>query len=636
MNRLLSMFLALIMSGSVFTAPMHSNRDTADDSTAVIEPTTPPELPEDAVFYIPDGTPHTKSITINGIDISEYVIVTNASAGGVMSYAATELQEYIETTCGVKLEILETAPKAGTKRILIDETRIDDNSSFGVYSDKDGLVIAGTAKRGALYGVYHFLEEFLNWRFFAADCEGYYGLESIDLSDINYTKVLQMQIRDMYELEASDIYFAPKRYFNGSGRRKMTAETYDMLGGTETRCPNGIHTFDALAETGGDGGSGGNQPCLNDPAVRETMLKNIRAFLDANPDVLSIHVSQNDNNRYCTCEECTADLEYYGAPSGSIIELCNYICEDLETYKDGAYKDVMVITFAYQYSLDAPKNITLHENIMIELAIIDFCHQHAFTDDSCAVTSNLLRNNQEIVQQIEAWTKLCDNFYIWDYGTDFKHFWVVYPDFDVLYDNVKYLMEIGAWGYVLQCNSYTDSAGFGSLRTYLYAKLTDNPEMTREEYNALIVEFMKAYYGDAWEYMMKYFELCHKVSSEANVCFGCFSSIEEIYGEGGVKAFNPYFDELVEWFDAAEALVADDATTLNHVRALRISMDFMRIGAKYRDVKMSKDQELIQALYAETEAFYKECNELGINRPSESPWVIPADQNGKMNPLNIG
>ncbi len=634
MHRLLSMFLALVMSGSVFTAPMQSNRDTADDSTSIIEPTTPPELPEDAVFYIPDGTPHTKNITINGTDISEYVIVTNASAGGVMSYAATELQEYIETTCGVKLEILESAPSAGTKRILIDETRITDNSSFGVYTDKDGLVLAGTAKRSALYSVYHFLEEFLGWRFLADDCEGYYGLESIDLSNINYTKVLQMQIRDVYDLTAFDKDFSVKRYFNGDGKRRMSADTH--LGGEETRCPNGVHTFDALAETGGDGGSGGTQPCLNDAKVRETMLKNVRAFLDANPNVLSIHVSQNDNNRYCTCAECTADLELYGAPSGSIIELCNYICEDLETYKDGAYKDVMVITFAYQYSIDAPKNITLHDNIMIELAIIDFCHQHAFENDDCAVTESFLRNNQEIVPQIEAWTKICDNFYIWDYGIDFKHFWIPYPNLDVLYDNVKYLMEIGAWGYILQCNCYTDSAEFGALRSYIYAKMTDNPDMTREEYDALIVEFMKAYYGDAWEYMMKYFDLCHELSNKADTCFGCFSAIDNIYGEGGVKAFAPYFDELVEWFDTAEALVADDETTLKHVRMLRISMDFMRIGAKYRDVKKTKDQELIQALYDETEEFYKECNELGLNRPTEAAWVLPADQNGKLNPLSIG
>ncbi len=636
MHRLLSMFLALIMSGSVFTAPMQSNRDTADDSTTVIEETTPPELPEDAVFYTPDGTPHTGTVTINGIDISEYVIVTNASAGGVMSYAATELQKYIAATCGVTLEIKESAPKAGTKRILIDETRIDDDSTFGVYSDKDGLVIAGTAKRGALYGVYHFLEEYLGWRFFAADCEGYYGLESIDLSDINYTKVLQMKIRDMYELEASDIYFAPKRYFNGSGRRKMTAETYDMLGGTEGRDPNGIHTFDTLAETGGDGGPGGNQPCLNDPAVRETMLKNVRAFLDNNPDAISIHVSQNDNKRYCTCEECSADLEYYGAPSGSIIELVNYIAEDLDTYNGGVHKDVLVITYAYEYSMMAPNNIVCNDDVMVEMAIIDFCHQHTYHDENCVSGVDYVRANTENLASMEKWKSICKNFYITDYGMDLKHFWIVYPNFDVLYDDMKYLMELGSWGYTVLSNPYTKSAEFGALRTYVYAKLTEDPDMTREEYEKHIDEFINAYYGEAAEYIRKYFDLCHEISNNANVCFGCFSAIAGVYGEGGVKAFNPYFDELVEWFDAAEALVADDAATLDHVRRLRISMDFMRIGAKYQDVKKSKDKELIQALYDETEAFYDECLELGLNRPTENPWVLPEKSNGKTNPLNIG
>ncbi len=625
MKKILSMVLALLMLSSVFTlTACNGNEKESDTETETAEPEIIPETP----FPV-------DRLRINGTDISEYVIVTNKSAGGVMTYAAEELRKYLELTCGATLEIVESAD-AGTLRILIDETRISDDSTFGVYSDADGLVLAGTSRRSALYAVYHFLEEFLGWRFFAADCEVCYETSAIDLKDIDYTKVLQMKIRDMYELEASDIYFAPKRYFNGSGRRKMDAEQYVYLGGTDSRDPNGIHTFDKLAETGGDGGSGGTQPCLNDPAVRETIRDNVREFLDTHPDAISIHVSQNDNDRYCTCDECSADLEYYSAPSGSIIELVNYLAEDLDTYKDGVHKDVLVITYAYQYSMVAPDNIICNDDVLVEMAIIDFCHQHTYHDESCASGVDFVRANTENLASMEKWKSICKNFYITDYGMDLKHFWIVYPNFDVLYDDMKYLMDLGSWGYTVLSNPYTKSAEFGALRTYVYAKLTEDPEMTREEYENHISEFIDAYYGEAAELIRKYFDLCHEISNNANICFGCFSAIDGVYGEGGAKAFEPYFDQLVEWFDTAETLVADDAATLEHVRRLRVSMDFLRIGAKYRDVKKTRDQELIQALYAETEAFYEECLELGLNRPTEYPYFLPDEPNGKTNPLSIG
>ena len=86
-------------------------------------------------------------LTINGANIGEYVIATNAAAGGVMTHAANELQKYIELTTGVKLEIDADGVEAGTKRILIDETTVTDNEFVHIYNDADGIVLAGTAKR---------------------------------------------------------------------------------------------------------------------------------------------------------------------------------------------------------------------------------------------------------------------------------------------------------------------------------------------------------------------------------------------------------------------------------------------------------------------------------------------------------
>ena len=109
----------------------------------------------------------------------------------------------------------------------------------------------------------------------------------------------------------------------------------DYLGGQDGFTYMGIHNLGPLAETGYEK----DQPCLNNQQNLDNIVKNTLAYLDENPDVPSVHISQNDNNAYCKCADCMADIEYYGAPSGSIIEMLNYVCEQLETYKDGIYKD---------------------------------------------------------------------------------------------------------------------------------------------------------------------------------------------------------------------------------------------------------------------------------------------------------
>jgi len=276
MKRLSYSILALLMIVPTFLMSACSNG-----------PEAPTDAPSEAPEVIPETPYPTDCLRIGGTDISEYVIVSDTSLGGRMELAATELQEYIETTCGAKLEISTSPVPAGTKRILLDGATPTNNDEFKVYTDADGLVISGTSNVGIVQAVYHFLEKFLDWRFFSADTEVCYENSKIDLTDVDYTYVHPYMHRNLYVYDyrrhENAMDFRLKRYHGGPSRDA-----------------NGIHTFGILAETNTDGYSG-NQPCPNDPAVREKILNNIHEFLDAHPDSVGIHVSQDDNDRYCKC-----------------------------------------------------------------------------------------------------------------------------------------------------------------------------------------------------------------------------------------------------------------------------------------------------------------------------------------------
>ncbi len=618
MKRLLSLILALMMLVSAVAM-------TACEST-VKETEEPTEAPTEAPEVIPETPYPLDCLRIGGVDIDEFVIVSDTSLGGVMTTAATELQKYIELTCGKKLEIVEGTATAGTRRILIDgaERIPTDNDSWGVYTDADGLVLAGTAKRSALYAVYYFLEEYLDWRFFTSDCETVYEHSKIDLVDVDDTYTHQYKVRGLYTYDYSDPWISVKRYFNESSMRNLGPE----LGGMEGFTYMGIHNFWNLA--GKDTEEG--QPCLNDQQVLDNILNNTIAYLDANPGTPSVHISQEDNNQYCQCEDCLKDIEYYGAPSGTIIEMLNYVCEGLEDYNGGIYKDVLVITFAYRWSFDAPDNIVCHDNIVIEYTLIDQCQQHSLTDPACNhIEEDLVRHNAGIIEQINKWAKISKQCLVYDYGLNCRYYYSPFPDFDVLRENYAYYATLNPWGYMNLCNPHQNGCDFSEMRFYLYAKLLQNPNMTEEEYNRHIDEFIAAYYGDAAPYIKEYFEFTQKAADDFDGCYSFYSSPEEMFGE---KTFGLASDFLVDTFSKALEAVADDEASLTRVRRLWVGMEYLRLGDVFDSIVYSKDEERMEAAYASVEHFWNEVIDLDLKWVWES-GTIPDRIGFKKNPRKL-
>ena len=605
MKKILSLILALVMIASAVAMTACGNESTSENPTEAPTEVQPEIIPE---------TPYALDcFRINGIDISEYVIVSNTAAGGVMTTAATELQKYIELTCGTKLDIATGTVEAGTKRILIDgENRNpDDNDTWGVYSDEDGLVLAGTAKRSALYAVYYFLEHYLDWRFFTSDCETVYEHSLIDLRDVDDTFTHQYKVRGLYTYDYEDSWISVKRYFNEASKRNLGPE----LGGMEYFTNMGIHNFGYLAGTDPEYG----QPCLNNQENIDNIVNNTLAYLDKYPDVTSVHISQNDNNNYCQCADCLADIEYYGAPSGTVIEMLNYVCEALETYKDGLYKDVLVITFAYRWTFTAPDNIKCHDNIVIEYTVIDLCHQHSILNDDCITTDDLLiRANQDLVAQMKKWSEISTQCLIYDYGLNCKFYYIGFPDFDTLRENYQFFYECNPWGYMNLCNPHQNGTDFSELRFYLYAKLLENPYITEEEYNTLIDEFLAAYYGPGWENLRAYLDWQIEITNERDNCYNGYSTPEEIFGR---NVFGPMDEQFQTWFDTALEM-AETEQQRTHIRRIRVSADYLAISDIFNDLYKSEDPAVKQGIIDRTAAFLAELRELGLEWANESRKLL--------------
>jgi len=639
MKKTNSFLLAVWISLFVITACDKKEISSSDQSETEITQTSPsesetskPEIsePESEPIIAP-----VKELIINGIPVENYVISINESLGGTIIKAASELQKYIKLTTGVLLPI-EKSVVSGSPRILIDQTEYAiDDSRWEIFTDKDGIVLSGYANRGSLYVVYHFLEQFLNWRFFSSDTEVCYEADSIELKDISYQYEHPYKIREYWDVDMFANEISVKRYQNGSTPTALT-DRLEVWGGTTTYTPLGIHNFGTLSEYGAQL----DQPCLNNPTIRANFIKNVRAGLDANytywgREYKTVQISQNDNQRYCTCNECMADIEYYGTPAGSIIELMNLIAEDLQTYNGGKYKDVYVVTFAYQYSLDCPSNIVCHPKVMIEFTLIDRCFQHAINDPECTGmdeyypnigATHSTRSNAEVVEEMEKWAEICEHCYLYDYAYYSRFYYAPWPYIYNIYDDYKYFSKIDAYGYInlAQGNSprdfdgdgvlesYTYNAEFGVLRQYLICMMTENPNMTREEFNQHLEEFLKAYYGSAWELAKEYLDFLENMSNEFDGCFGLITAPELIYGD---YAFRPYNEYLVELF--GKMLSCNNLTEMQllHINRLKVSADYMRLGHIFSQEMESGDPERVEAMKEANKTFYHTVQNLGMCFP---------------------
>ena len=601
MKKIIALLLALIMIASAVA--MTACEGKTNETEAPTE--TPTEAPTEAETDAPvvDDNPYpVNELTVAGTPIAEFVIVRNPNGGQAITYAATELQEYIETACGVKLEIVDTA-SAGTKRLLLDETKTDyDTDDFKYYSDSDGIVFEGSAKRGIIYAIYNFLENQIGWRFFAEDCEVCYESDKIDLVNVSQDYHFFYKIRDIYANSYFPYDISLKRYQNGQGKRD------GIIGGNDGFHDYGIHTLGSLA-----GVDGSTQPCLNDEETYQRILTNAKNWL-METGIKGIHVSQNDNQRYCTCEKCQADIDYYGSPAGSIIKLCNRLDED---FKAAGLEDIRVQTFAYQYSFPCPKNIKCNDDVAIELCTITYCVNHAYNDPNCEV-------NSACKKEIDAWSEICDEFYIWDYAINFKYFLCPWPNFDNILPNIQTLADIGAVGIISQANyqGNNKSGEFEALRCYLVAKALEDPYMTEAEYYNHMDEFLKGYYGEGWVYVRNFIDFILELKSDNCYAWGVTGSPEIVYGE---HAFEPYNELLIEWWDKAEAAVADNPVQLEHVRRSRLCCDYLRIGAIHHQAYDVRD-----AMRQVVKDYYNELKELGVTRIAENfalPNTVGRDAN---------
>ncbi len=171
----------------------------------ITEPVTEAETEEEEMKW--EGY-HVKSLTVGGIDISDYVIVRQEK-NATMDNAVGDLIEYVKKATGVELKDSDGSEKKqfeicvgqtdrDTEKVKTEREKLY-NDGYAIIFDKGRLYLTGKTVTGTMYAVYGFLEDNIGWRFYSSTCEDVKFAKHIDIpSDICVTFSPKLMNRDTF------------------------------------------------------------------------------------------------------------------------------------------------------------------------------------------------------------------------------------------------------------------------------------------------------------------------------------------------------------------------------------------------------------------------------------------------------
>lgn len=208
------------------------------------------------------------------------------------------------------------------------------------------------------------------------------------------------------------------------------------------------------------------------------------------------------------------------------------------------YPDMWVDTYAYQYTRSVPTKTKPRNNVMVRLCAIecDFSKPHSEDTSASKNASYLNGDAKTFADDVNAWSEICNNIFMYDYTCNFQHWALTFPDFHNLRRNFEYYAKNNTLGVMAEGNCRCPSAEMGALRAYLLSKILWNPYMSQQDYDLYMDDFLEGVYGPGGKYIRQYVELAEELTKDT--CFSLGTDTDEMYPV--LKITNHSEDELPE------------------------------------------------------------------------------------------
>ncbi len=488
-------------------------------------------------------------------------------------HAAAELVDYLTRVTGAafQLSVKENAPDVPAVLVgrntftesLIPELTGDTlgEDDFVIRRVGQYIIIAGSHPRGTMYGVNYFLDYYVGVKWYSPQYTFIPTIPKLSLCIGDDVQIPRFEYREMYVNDGKDEQYRAHNLLNGKYRDRYSQipQSKPYLDSWSNYWPYDIHNFYKIVPQ--EEYHSGNQLLSMNEDVRriasENLIQSINERIRDGKDA-SYGFSQQDTGWTPDPESKAFADRHGGTLAAPIFDMVGDVAQRVRSKIPNA----RIGTLAYQFTLQAPTDMTVPDNVVITFAPISKDHGRAINDSQ----------NSFFGENARRWAEVSDNIVIWDYITDFSGggYIMPYPNLYAMSETIQYLAGFpsfkGYFGQGAHNMSAPESTGFTDLKVWLAARLLWNPD---QDYHELIKQFVKGYYGDAAPYIQSYIESLQQSFEQSDSSLqGPTTSIWSSY-----LTFD-LMHKADKLFTKAVEAVADDPVFLNHVQRTRIEVDY--------------------------------------------------------------
>ena len=494
-------------------------------------------------------------------------------------YAAEEFIRLFKEFTGKELAMVRSNSQSGNLILIGAEaatvaglqanTEELGEEGFNIDIAMDKIAIYGGPPRGTLYGVYEFFEQYCGVRYLTYN-HTFYPAEGKDreyrIKGRNYSfKPIFAAFRQSYygETNRNPTFAAqlhtntvrgPEKFGGITGYKRVSHSVAYLVPpaiyGEEHPEYYALVNGKRVLEMHG----GGPQLCMTNPEVLEIVVKTTLDAIKKHPEIKNFNVAQMDNGSYCTCESCAALDAREESHAGATLAFVNAVAERIEK----THPEVMIGTYAYEYTRKPPKTLKARDNVMIQLCSIECCEFHAVDDPSCAL-------NQEFCKDMDDWNKIAKNIFIWHYNTNFKAYLLPMPNLRSIGKSVEYFANNNGRGVFMQAAGNGFSTELSDLRNYVMSRCLWKPG--RDSWQEAL-EFCRMHYAESAQPIIDYLTYYHNLiekekrhpllfCTEASLCLNSET----------VKQIDKYFTEALALAQSEEVFKRVEKASLCVYRA---------------------------------------------------------------------
>ncbi|TDH23329.1 DUF4838 domain-containing protein [Segetibacter sp. 3557_3] len=451
-----------------------------------------------------------RPLVITANSKSDYSIVIRPDATNMEKHAADVLQTNLFKVAQCRLPIVTQEKPSTVKQIIIGRTtKLSAADTKGIEldavlikSENNSLILTGGNRKGVLYAVYTFLEDFVG-------CQAY-SAKLIDIPRKNTISIpTPINVRQVPSFAYRMMFFPDIRNNEYADWRKVSYfyEDWGLW----------VHSFATLLPEKEYFAShpeyfalvnGKRNPAQLDPsnpAVIKIVVQNLKKLIDAKPGVKFWSVSQNDNQEYCHCAACNRINTQQESPQGALLSFVNAVAKN--------FPNQIITSLAYGYSEKPPKTLVPEKNVMIMLTA------SSITDRRKSITTQ----SPGLQQSFKKWSRISNHLLVWDYVVQFEHTTLPFPNLNSLQPNMRYFAS-GNTDYMFIQGTGDIVGEFSELKCHLLSKLMWNKDINVP---LTVKQFLTNFYGQkGGAYVQQYLDLLQK---EAN------ASSAPLYTSGTLK-----------------------------------------------------------------------------------------------------